>query len=249
MDRQRNIDRDRKYHAIIRELWDKYKHDDQELEHQLLRNEIEHNREMLEEENYPDIPEDDDDQYYQKKKKKRLMYAPMVGYPSALTANYYGQVKKRDYPILPWLPASRKKRFPVAKRSPRPEELKRIANDDKVVKDLKAIFGENMDDDDKKMKRSSDDQINEDKKKRMAVKKSELEEDKKKKGMKKPVLEEDDKKKRTVKKSDFMQEKEKKMMHEPHEEDKKRKRSVKRKRSSNDDCDEKDEDCDEDEEG
>lgn len=244
MDRQRNIDRDRKYHAIIRELWEKYKHDDQELEHQLLRNEIEHNREVEENESYPDM---DDDQYYQKKKKKRLMYAPMVGYPSALTANYYGQVKKRDYPILPWLPASRKKRFPVAKRSPKPDELKSIANDDKVVKDLKAIFGENLDDNDKKKKRSSNDEVDDDKKKRMAVKKSDLEEEKKTKAMKKPVLEEE--KKRTMKKSDFMEKKEKKQMHEPHEEDKKKKRSVKRKRSSNDDCDEKDEDCEEDEDG
>jgi hypothetical protein len=67
--------------------------------------------------------------------------------------------------MLPWLPATRKKRFPVAKRSPAkytPEEIFRSAagTDDKVARDLKGIFGEDSQDDDKKKKkRSSDGEI------------------------------------------------------------------------------------------
>lgn len=237
MDRERNIDRDRKYHALIKQLWGKYKHDDEELERQLLRNELEHTREMQDEDNYPDMSEEEDDFYKKKRsmKKKRMMFAPMMGYPSAITAGYYGgpggpmayQKKKRGYPVLPWLPASRKKRFPVAKRSPRPNEF-RDMTDEKVARDLKEIFG-GGDDDDKKKKRSSDDlfgmdkkrmdETEEDKKKRMAVKKSdELEEEKKKKSVKKSVEEEEeDKKKRTVKKSEIDEE----------DDDKKKKRAKK----------------------
>uniref|UniRef100_A0A336LNG4 CSON015037 protein n=1 Tax=Culicoides sonorensis TaxID=179676 RepID=A0A336LNG4_CULSO len=228
MDRERNIDRDQKYHALIKQLWGKYKHDDEDLERQLLRNEYLHARGPPEDDdNYPDMSEEEDD-YYKKKrsmKRKRMMFAPMFGYPSAITAGYYGggpamapgpvvydKKKKRGYPILPWLPASRKKRFPVAKRSPAPDEFQGMT-DEKVARDLKEIFGGSEFDDKKKKrssgvlfgldkKRSVPEETEEDKKKRMAVKKSEnLEEEKKKKSVKKSV-EEEDKKKRTVKKSE-----------------------------------------------
>lgn len=281
MDRERNIDRDRKYHALIKQIWGKYKHDDEELERQLLRNELQHTREIQDEESYPDMSEEEDEDFYKRKrsmKKKRMMFAPMIGYPSAITAGYYGgpggpmsyQKMKRDYPMLPWLPASKKKRFPVAKRSPRPNDF-RDMTDEKVAHDLKEIFGEV--DDDKKKKRSSDDlfgmdkkraeETQEEKKKRMAVKKSDdLDDDKKKKSVKKSVEEEEDKKKRTVKKSEIEQEEEDKKKKRSDEDkkkkrakkdrfidddadddDKKKKRSVKRKRNSDDKCD--DEYCDE----
>lgn len=63
-------------------------------------------------------------------------------------------------PMLPWLPASRKKRFPVTKRSPK--ALTPPATNEKVSQDLKGIFGatenqKNGDSESKKKKRSSDD--------------------------------------------------------------------------------------------
>jgi hypothetical protein len=69
-------------------------------------------------------------------------------------------------PLLPWLPATRKKRFPVTKRSPKSEsEVKKVVMEtsDKISKDLEGIFGdtENLKkvtgDDKKKKKRSSED--------------------------------------------------------------------------------------------
>lgn len=58
--------------------------------------------------------------------------------------------KKRTYPVLPWLLyTDKRKRFPVAKRSPKV---------DKQSKDLEEIFGKPSDDEDKKKKRSVDSQ-------------------------------------------------------------------------------------------
>jgi hypothetical protein len=73
-------------------------------------------------------------------------------------------------PLLPWLPASRKKRFPVTKRSPKlnEKELSHPStageNTDKISQDLKGIFGANSpdSDDDKKKKKRSMDEINHD---------------------------------------------------------------------------------------
>lgn len=52
--------------------------------------------------------------------------------------------EKRSMPLLPWLPASRKKRFPVTKRSPKVNNELIIASpeaNEKVSKDLQGIFG------------------------------------------------------------------------------------------------------------
>ncbi|XP_063698646.1 zinc finger CCCH domain-containing protein 13 isoform X2 [Culicoides brevitarsis] len=222
MDRERNLDRDRKYHALIKQLWGKYKHDDEELERQLLRNELEHTRDMQDDENYPDMEEMDD--YYKKKramKKKRMMFAPMIA------AGYYGGApggamskKKRDYPMLPWLPASRKKRFPVAKRSPPAGEFHDTMNtDEKVTHELKEIFGD-AGEEEKKKKKRADDLFGMDKKSEEPKKSDELEEEKKKKAVKKSgeaENDEEEKKKRAMKKSEVKA--------EP-EEDKKKKKSV-----------------------
>lgn len=69
-------------------------------------------------------------------------------------------------PLLPWLPAQRKKRFPVTKRSPKlnENEMAKVVSEtsDKVSKDLQGIFGsidENDDDKKKKKKRSSDEMM------------------------------------------------------------------------------------------
>jgi hypothetical protein len=51
---------------------------------------------------------------------------------------------KRSMPLLPWLPATRKKRFPVTKRSPKVNNELIIAlpqTNEKVSKDLQGIFG------------------------------------------------------------------------------------------------------------
>lgn len=77
----------------------------------------------------------------------------------------YWMDKKRSYPMLPWLPATRKKRFPVAKRSPpsTPAEVFKSAagTDEKVAKDLSDIFGNQPmgDDEDKKKKKRSSGEI------------------------------------------------------------------------------------------
>lgn len=68
---------------------------------------------------------------------------------------YYAPMAKKSYPILPWLPASKKKRFPVAKRSPKSYENTDLSGtNEKVSKDLDALFGEPGEE---KKKRSSDD--------------------------------------------------------------------------------------------
>lgn len=75
---------------------------------------------------------------------------------------------KRSMPLLPWLPASRKKRFPVTKRSPKVNENElshssaAAEGNDKVNQDLKGIFGDKSADsnDDKKKKKRSMDEMN-----------------------------------------------------------------------------------------
>lgn len=55
---------------------------------------------------------------------------------------------KRSMPLLPWLPATRKKRFPVAKRSPKVNTnelmLASPESNKKVSADLEGIFGESI---------------------------------------------------------------------------------------------------------
>lgn len=74
--------------------------------------------------------------------------------------------EKRSMPLLPWLPASRKKRFPVTKRSPKASDNNErerasvaaiVENDKKIAQDLKGIFGvvNGNDEEDKKKKKRS----------------------------------------------------------------------------------------------
>lgn len=75
-------------------------------------------------------------------------------------APLYWNNQKRDFPILPWLPATRKKRFPVSKRSPAkfvPNESQKSELNEKVEKDLQDLFGANVGEENKKKKRSSGD--------------------------------------------------------------------------------------------
>lgn len=58
--------------------------------------------------------------------------------------NYIGSLiqKKRTYPVLPWLPMSRRKRYPVVKRSPKVLFEKNYkVSDEKVPDELLELFG------------------------------------------------------------------------------------------------------------
>lgn len=114
IDREQEAIREQKYAELLRRLWQKYKASDNDLE-----------RAIFQREHALDTNDDegDEDSY---DKKKRMFYSPMVGYPSPMMVGYYDNVafdkkKKRNYPILPWLPA-KKKRFPIVltKRSSAP---------------------------------------------------------------------------------------------------------------------------------
>lgn len=123
IDHQANLEREEKYVGRLRQLWDKYQQQENEIEQELF------------DEEHPGDP------------GNPLYYEKRQGFPlasdSEATAIYYGppmEEKKRTMPILPWLPASRKKRFPVIKRSPKPEPVT-TETDEKVAKDLQALFG------------------------------------------------------------------------------------------------------------
>lgn len=139
IEHEKNLEREEKYRDTLRHLWEKYQQQENEIENELFEDERKH----LEPINYD----------------KRRPYSDMG-------ASYWSppqgmDKKKRNFPILPWLPATRKKRFPVAKRSPKPlsEDVSATATNDKVAKDLQAIFGETSpQEEDKKKKRSSGDE-------------------------------------------------------------------------------------------
>nr|XP_019553794.2 stress response protein NST1 isoform X1 [Aedes albopictus] len=127
IDRQANLEREAKYLEQLRQLWDKYQQQENEIEQELF---------------------DEDRAAAEEAALGRQYYEKRQGYPtvsqSEAAAMYYGppmEERKRTLPILPWLPATRKKRFPVAKRSPKPE-ASASGTDEKVAKDLQALFGE-----------------------------------------------------------------------------------------------------------
>uniref|UniRef100_A0A1B0D370 Uncharacterized protein n=1 Tax=Phlebotomus papatasi TaxID=29031 RepID=A0A1B0D370_PHLPP len=125
IERENNAEREEKYKEALRRLWEKYQQQENDIE-----------RALFEER------------------------GPGRGYDARKTANFpamyaaSGPEKRRTFPALPWLPASRKKRFPVTKRSPASPEVSVSGTDEKVVKDLQGIFGEG--DGEAKAKRSSD---------------------------------------------------------------------------------------------
>lgn len=137
IDRQANLEREEKYLDQLRQLWDKYQQQENEIEQELF---------------------DEDRAAAEEAALGGSYYDKRQGYPSVsqseAAAMFYGppmEERKRTLPILPWLPATRKKRFPVAKRSPKPEASASGTNE-KVAKDLQALFGEP---EDSKKKRSS----------------------------------------------------------------------------------------------
>lgn len=108
-----------------------------EMADEFLR-EIEEAREVEREEKYKDALRNLWEKYQDQ--ENDIFIEPEVKRPAFMQ-------KKRTYPVLPWLPYSdKRKRFPVAKRSPKV---------DKQSKDLEEIFGKPSEDKDKK-KRSVD---------------------------------------------------------------------------------------------
>uniref|UniRef100_A0A6B2E8S2 Putative calponin similarity domain-containing protein n=1 Tax=Phlebotomus kandelakii TaxID=1109342 RepID=A0A6B2E8S2_9DIPT len=129
IERENNAEREEKYKEALRRLWEKYQQQENDIERTLFEDR-----------------------------------GPARAYDARKTANFPAMYsaaipdKRRTFPALPWLPASRRKRFPVTKRSPAPEEVNVSGTDEKVVKDLQGIFGEGNGE--SKKKRSSDDKDN-----------------------------------------------------------------------------------------
>lgn len=75
--------------------------------------------------------------------------------------SYWGPPPEKRRLVLPWLPATRRKRFPVAKRSSTyPKQDARVSGtNEKVARDLQAIFGESDVVIDEKKKRSAGDLV------------------------------------------------------------------------------------------
>ncbi|XP_058126213.1 trichohyalin [Anopheles ziemanni] len=121
VDRQAAMERDEEFQDRLQRLWNKYQQEENEIEQQLFEDE---QMAPLLANGY----------------EKRQGFPVSQSEPSAM----YGppmEERKRTLPILPWLPATRKKRFPVAKRSPKPEAPTLSGTDEKVAKDLQALFG------------------------------------------------------------------------------------------------------------
>lgn len=174
------MEREERYKQEMRKLWNGYQKDENEIE-----------KDLFKEEEYPEesmdeyVPDDGENDDYRKKKRrvslryiilkysdkrwihcnKTFLFTPIFQMGELEMAPNYWTDKKRGYPMLPWLPATRKKRFPVAKRSPPspPEDVFRSAagTDEKVAKDLKDIFGDQSmgDDGDKKKKKRSNEEV------------------------------------------------------------------------------------------
>lgn len=126
IDQEREDERQEEYKEQLHKLWDRYQQQEGEIEKELFND----NGNELQNEYYEDAGE------LLKKKRQR------VGEIEVAPAYW---VDKRS-PLLPWLPAARKKRFPVSKRSSSSmtkDDIFRSASgtDDKVVHDLQGIFG------------------------------------------------------------------------------------------------------------
>lgn len=135
MEREQEIGEEEEYRHNMRLLWDKYRQQENAFERLLSDAQARAEEEENEEDN-----EDEED------KKKRSFGLDDRAKRYGFLPAYFGPapLKRRDYPLLPWLDADRrKKRFPVAKRSakPIPEEANASGTSSKVAKDLEALFG------------------------------------------------------------------------------------------------------------
>lgn len=138
MERERIKEEDQQYRQTLHRLWDKFHQQENSIERQLFEEQLEN----------PDVDPEEEEEEERKRqrsfdvddRKKRYGFLPM----------YFGPmpVKRRDYPLLPWLvnddDDARKKRFMVRKRSAKPmaaEEARASGTNEKVAKDLQSLFG------------------------------------------------------------------------------------------------------------
>ncbi|XP_064543611.1 uncharacterized protein LOC135432070 isoform X2 [Drosophila montana] len=107
-------ERQERYKAALRQLWEKYQQQENEL----------HGKGN-------DGDEEPEEQQQLFEQKKRMRVPPY----------YLLMQKKRSYPVLPWLPynADKKKRFPVAKRAAGESPLGKT--DERVAQELSELFG------------------------------------------------------------------------------------------------------------
>ncbi|XP_034478135.1 uncharacterized protein LOC117784494 [Drosophila innubila] len=124
-------ERQDRYKAALRQLWEKY----QQQENELLTN--------------GDEQEEQEQQLFEQKKRMRV------------PPYYLLMQKKRSYPVLPWLPynADKKKRFPVAKRAVAESPL--VKTDERVAQELSELFGKPVNEQhpEEKKKRSTEEQL------------------------------------------------------------------------------------------
>lgn len=143
IDLERNAEREEKYKETLRRLWEKYQMQENEIEHDLFADQQKQQQHIGQMEQY----------------KSKPMY--MAATPPENHPEYFGSIVEKRRLILPWMPATRRKRFPVAKRSPPKytadmmiDDASTSGTDEKVAKDLQAIFNEKPAEA-KMMKRSS----------------------------------------------------------------------------------------------
>lgn len=142
---EREREREMEYRDELRKLWNRYQKEETDIEKELFND------------NENDIESDYVGVNYDDKKKKKSQ-------GGEIAPSYSNE--KRSMPLLPWLPASRKKRFPVTKRSPKANENELVkasvaeiaANNEKIAEDLKGIFGSANDNESKKKKKRSMDE-------------------------------------------------------------------------------------------
>ncbi|KAH8372249.1 hypothetical protein KR093_010772, partial [Drosophila rubida] len=124
-------ERQDRYKAALRQLWEKY----QQQENELLGNGDQEEQEQQQ-------------QLFEQKKRMRM------------PPYYLLMQKKRSYPVLPWLPynGDKKKRFPVAKRAVAESPLAKT--DERVAEELSELFGKpvNEQQSEEKKKRSTEEQ-------------------------------------------------------------------------------------------
>lgn len=130
IDHERNVEREQQYRQNLAKVLEKYEEDaENAIERDAIAEELQRN----------DIIGQKDRAHLQRKE-----FSPFVGGSSAVPAGF---AEKRQMQ-LPWLPASRRKRFPISKRSPKLyaglDESNSFTSgtSEKVARDLQAIFGE-----------------------------------------------------------------------------------------------------------
>ncbi|XP_032590914.1 histone-lysine N-methyltransferase, H3 lysine-79 specific isoform X2 [Drosophila grimshawi] len=130
-------ERQERYKAALRQLWEKYQQQENELNTNANNN------------NHNGDEELEEQQLFEQKKRMRM------------PPYYLLMQKKRSYPVLPWLPynSDKKKRFPVAKRAAGESPLAKT--DERVAQELSELFGKPVEQQqsEEKKKRSTEEQL------------------------------------------------------------------------------------------